>query len=52
MNILNGKLLLNSQVLAVVQKASFASENMSIIITIMIVIIIILIIATMFGNKK
>lgn len=38
--------------LAVVQKTSFASKNLSVIITIIIAIIILLIIATMFNNKK
>lgn len=37
---------------AVVQKTTFASENLNVIITIMVVVIIILIIATIFGNKN
>lgn len=38
--------------LAVVQKTTFASDNLGIIIMIMIAIIIILLVATLSGGKK
>jgi len=41
-----------NNVLAVVQKTTSASENLSIIIGIMIVIIVILIVSTVFSDKK